>query len=188
MKFKLPSQLIIAGALILWVIITRTVWQIAPNFEWVTATVILAATQFKRPYSFLIPVLAIVISDTLIGQTGIFLFTWSGFAITYAIGVLLKTKLDQAKLIQNLAVLTTGSLIGVVCFYFWTNLGVVITSTMYPATLEGYLRSLVMALPFLKMQLISAAITTGALFTVVSIWQAKFATHNKILFLYKFNK
>jgi hypothetical protein len=152
------SQVLQFLALVALGVLTRTVFHIAPNFEFVTAITLLSATKLKAPYSFLAPFITIIVSDTLIGNTNIFLFTWSGFALAFILGLLAKRKL--ANLCLSTLLRYEGlAVASVLVFYFWTNFGVVLTTNMYPLSLGGYQLSLIMALPFLKMQLISAVLT-----------------------------
>lgn len=157
--FSNPNQLLIALGLIVLVVLTRTVFHIAPNFEFLTAATIVAAVHLRKSYSVLVPALSIVISDFLIGNSSIFIFTWSGFAVAYFIGLVLR----KYRVAHHLFGFQMAAIVSVLFFYFWTNFGVMVLSPLYPLSFQGYILSLTMALPFLKMQLISAVLVTSLL-------------------------
>lgn len=166
-KINLTAFLITVGLVALGVA-SRTIFHLGPNFELVTAILVLSATRLSRPANILVPVLVIGISDVLIGNTTIILFTWSGFLATWGISFLGKSKLTD-KLGSNLVKVAGMGILGVLFFYFWTNFGVVVTTNMYSHNLAGYGESLVMALPFLRNQLVSAILMTPALFVVYEL-------------------
>lgn len=153
-------------------VVTRTVAHIAPNFEFVTALTLTAAALLPRRFAWIVPVAIMFLSDMIIGNTNIYLFTWSGFLFTYFLGMF--NKHEQFSFTQ-LGRMTGLGLISVLFFYFWTNLGVVILSSMYPLTLAGYGQSLMMALPFLKIQLWSALITVPMVYGIYQL--SKFDLH-----------
>jgi len=166
--------IITAFSLILLGVLTRTVLHIAPNFEFITAITLIAATKFKQPYSVLIPIASMILSDLIIGNTIIYLFTWSGFLFTYLLGWLSSKNLSGSKLFSKLIKYEGLALAGVIVFFLWTNLGVTLTTNVYPDTLEGYVQSLIMALPFLKVQVMSVLLTTIGLVSIFEVIEKKF--------------
>ncbi len=167
--------IITALSLILLGVLTRTALHIAPNFEFITAITLIAATKFKQPYSVLIPIASMILSDLIIGNTIIYIFTWSGFLFTYLLGWLSSKNLNGSKLFSKLVKYEGLALVGVIFFFLWTNLGVTLTTNIYPDTLEGYVQCLIMALPFLKVQVVSALITTIGLVSVAEMIEKNFA-------------
>lgn len=163
----LKSNWIFILGLIALGVVTRTVGHVAPNFEFVTAASLLAAATLPRKISWLVPLAIMATSDFILGNTSIFLFTWSGFLLTWVIGI-------KAGGMNQSSIKTIGKYAGVgiasvVAFFLWTNLGVVLTTNMYQVSLAGYMQSLVMALPFLKVQLVSAVITVPIVFGIYTI-------------------
>jgi hypothetical protein len=118
------------------------IFHIAPNFEFITAITLISAVRFRKPYSILIPVVAMVVSDMIIGNTIIYLFTWSGFVFTYLIGWLSSKNLNSSKLLSRFLKYEVLALLGVLVFFLWTNLGVTLTTSVYPDTLEDTYRAL----------------------------------------------
>jgi len=151
-------------------VLTRTVWHIAPNVEFVTAFAIAGAYFIRKSYSAAIPLGIMVISDFLIGNTAIYLFTWSAFGIAWILGKILaseriKEAFDRVHRILKLGIMSEmGGVIFTLFFYLWTNFGVVVVSNLYPKTLEGLLLSYKMGLPFLVPQLLGNALIVPAIF------------------------
>jgi len=154
-------------------VLTRTVWHIAPNVEFVTALTLVSAYVLRKSYSLIVPLGIMVISDLVIGNSMIFVFTWSAFSLAYVFGKALKTeKINKvfSKLPHTLALglkSEGAAVISTLFFYLWTNFGVVVVSNMYPKTLEGVLLSYQMGLPFLVPQLIGNMIIVPAIFLLV---------------------
>jgi len=104
----------------------------------------------------------------IIGNSNIFIFTWSGFLIP----AIFVSKVFARKRIRGVKRATLGTLAGVgstLFFFLWTNFGVWLLSTMYPKTISGLLLCYVRALPFLRMQTISTLIFVPAGFFLVEI-------------------
>lgn len=154
---KNKTNLLIIGLFSLWTILFRTSLHIAPNIEFVTALSALSGyLLYKDSKAYLIPLIVMGVTDLIIGNSIIFIFTWTGFLLP----VLLSKKLFNKRLFSNnktLDKLFGSILIGLsstVFFFLWTNFGVVITTEMYSKDLFGLFSSYFNALPFLKMQLV----------------------------------
>jgi hypothetical protein len=137
----------------------RTVFNLGPNFEIITAALILSSFYLGSKKAFLLTFLILVTTDSIIGNTSIFIFTWSGFLIpVLIIGKLLKE--NKTNKFTN-ALFGTSLGIGSNLFFFlWTNFGVWLLDQwgMYPKTISGLIMSYLNGLPFLKYQLTSTLI------------------------------
>jgi len=72
------------------VILTRTVFHIDSNVEFIIGTSLCAGYFFKhKKLSLLVPISSLVISDFIIGNSMIFIFTWTGFTIVPMIGAII---------------------------------------------------------------------------------------------------
>jgi len=135
----------------------RTTFNLGPNIELITMAMVVSSLYLNKKQSFYLVFAIIALSDLALGNTSIFLFTWSGFLIPVLfIGSLLKNRKGIKKYF-------TGTILGIysnIFFYLWTNFGVWALDAwgMYPKTPSGLLMSYINGLPFLKTQLISTTI------------------------------
>lgn len=163
---------VIIVSFVLFGILTRTIWHVAPNVEFVTAFSIAGAYFIRKSYSFFIPLGIMVISDWILGNSSIFLFTWSAFAFAWILGRVIKSvNIERAlkrlpRLLRLSAMSELSGVLFTIFFFLWTNFGVVIVSSLYPKTFEGVLQSYVMGVPFLIPHLIGNMIIVPAVFMI----------------------
>lgn len=152
----MKNKLILLTIISILALLLRTFFKIAPNVELVTSLALLAGYLLPSSrFAFIFPMGVMLISDLLIGNNQIFLFTWTGFLLPVLLGqkVLRKINLSKVRLLNQVLIGASGSVLSVIFFYLWTNLGVVLTSGMYEISLNGLILSYKNALPFLKLQL-----------------------------------
>jgi len=159
--------------LLIAAILERTVFDLGPNFEFITTALILSAFYLGKKQSFLLTFLILLISDFILGNTNIFIFTWSGFLIPalFASNLLKKIKLNK---------ILSATILGIssnIFFYLWTNFGVWTLDSwgMYPNSMQGLIQSYINGLPFLKYQFASTLFILPVTFIT-------FETIKKILF------
>jgi hypothetical protein len=110
-------------------------------------------------------------SDLIIGNSAIFMFTWSGFALIALLGLISRASgADYIKFVG-------GGIAGVIVFFLWTNLGVMLISGMYDHSLAGLVQSYANALPFLRNQLISNAIVLHILWLGLVLWEQRYSVY-----------
>ncbi len=172
---NLKLDIVIFFSLLALIIATRILFHIGPNVEFVTISSLIGGYFFSsKKLSFLLPLMAMAMTEAILGNTSIFIFTWSAFLFTPMMGMFLKSefiknKLENMPLSIRPAILGLGgAALSVVIFYLWTNFGVVVTTNMYPDTIQGLINSYINALPFLKNQLAGNILTAPLLFTLVS--------------------
>jgi len=152
-------------------VLTRTILHIGPNVEFITGISISAGYFFSsRKYSFMVPLISLAITDYLIGNSMIFLFTWSAFLIAPAIGNLLEKFAKKSSFVGKLALFQAAGAFSTLIFFLWTNFGVVITTSMYANNLAGLMQSYVNALPFLRNQLGANLVIVPFLFAATHIF------------------
>lgn len=135
----------------------RTFFDLGANIELVTAVMVLSSIFLGRKYSFWLTFFIMLTTDFIIGNSNIFIFTWSGFLIPALILGGLSRKIKKGSLYK----ITSGTLLGMgstLFFYFWTNFGVWLIGSMYPKTFTGLMQSYIMGLPFLRLQQVSTLI------------------------------
>ena len=156
-KYSHTTSYILLATLFLAAFLERAVWDLGPNVELITTAMILASIYVGRKEAFWLTLAIMTTTDALLGNTNIFIFTWSGFLIPaiFAGKIFADKKFGQFKKI----VLGTSAGIGSNLFFFlWTNFGVWLIGNMYTKNLTGLLMSYFYGLPFVKPQIISSLI------------------------------
>lgn len=109
-------------------------------------------------YTFIVPISIMIITDLIIGNNMIFLFTWSGFAILATIGYLVKSK--QSLTIKKAPMIIGSGIAGILIYDLWTNFGCWLG--WYPHTFEGLATCYTVAIPFTLWHLITTTIALTA--------------------------
>jgi hypothetical protein len=150
-------------------VLFRTVLHLGPNFELVTSAT-LAAGYFitNSKLKLAVPVFIMFISDSMLGNDLIFIFTWSAYILMPVIGGLVKRFSTKSPLIKAFMI-EGAALLSVVLFFLWTNAGVVLVSNLYPKSIQGLASSYINGLPFVKPQLFSALLTAPILFAATAL-------------------
>lgn len=119
-----------------------------PNFEIITALALIAGMYLGGIYMIIVPLAIIFLSDLVIGNTYIFIFTWTAFMFIGLLGFLYKKyKSKFNKIFANSILLAFASSI---FFYLYTNFGWWLMSGMYEYSLSGLIRCYYMAIPFFR--------------------------------------
>ena len=136
-------------------ILGRTVFHFGDNIEFVTSSTLLAGSFLGVFWALFVPLIIMAISDLIIGNTNIFIFTWSAYFIIGLLALILlrKKKSFLGRIIKAEAVGILSSIV----FFLWTNFGVWALDgfNMYSDNLSGLLDSYVMGIPFFKANLLS---------------------------------
>jgi len=106
-------------------------------------------------YTFIVPISTMVITDIIIGNNWILLFTWSGFAILGLIGYILKTK--KSLTIRHVPRILGAGICGILLYDIWTNFGTWLGG-WYAHTWAGLALCYTNALPFMFWHLLSTTI------------------------------
>lgn len=128
-----------------------------PNIAPIAGLALLSGANLKNKWSFAIPLTAMVLSDIFLGFHPTIPFVYGSFFIITVIGMFLKNK-------QTFAKIVCVSLIASFLFFFITNFGVWLTSSMYTKNLTGLINSYIMGLPFLRNTIMGDLIYTLGLF------------------------
>lgn len=123
------------------------------------ATGLQQTTKAGRMAAFALPLIALGISDWLIG-----FYTWQvmasvylGFAITAVLGFVVRRHYSWPTIFA-------ASLTGSIIFFLLTNAAVWAFTPMYAKTLAGLMESYAMALPFFRNSLFGDLVYTAVLF------------------------
>lgn len=130
-----------------------------PNFTAIGAVALFSGYLFKkRRDALLVSLAAMLISDTVIGFHSTMIWVYGAFALIALLGQAL-TKFSWLK-VAGLSVTSA------VLFFVVTNVGVWVSTAMYPHTVEGLSLCFVAAVPFFWNTLASQLIYGGVLFGV----------------------
>ena len=112
-------------------------------------------------YTFIVPISVMIITDLIIGNNWILLFTWSGFAILGIIGYMLKVK--NSLTIERIPRILGAGIAGILLYDIWTNFGVWLQGFGYAHTFQGLALCYTMALPFMLWHLLSTTIAIAVI-------------------------
>ena len=150
------NKLIIV-AIIIFAAITRFIPH-PPNFTPIIAIGLFGGAYFQdRRLAFLIPLIAMIISDAFLGFHGTMIFVYSSLILISMMGVTLKNRIT----IKNCLVITLG---GSLLFFLITNFGVWIMSGFYEKSIVGLLTCYSMALPFFHNTLAGSVVYSAIMF------------------------
>ena len=129
-----------------------------PNVSPVAAIALFGGAYFAdKRVAFLVPFLALLLSDILLGLHETMVYVYGGFALTVVIGFWIRKNITISRV--------TFSAVGSsVLFFLVTNLGAWITSGLYPMTVDGLLQAYVAAIPFFQNSLLGNLVFTALLF------------------------
>lgn len=129
-----------------------------PNFAPVAALALFAGAHFEdKRMAFILPLVAMLVSDVLLGFHSQMLAVYGAFAATVAIGMLLRGRLR----VSRVAAAVVGSS---VLFFAVTNLAVWALDGLYPHTLEGLVACYVAGIPFFHNTVLGTAFYAALLF------------------------
>ncbi|MCK5466738.1 hypothetical protein KAI56_04580 [Candidatus Parcubacteria bacterium] len=143
-KISIALMLIIIGVVGRFVLVSYVG---IPNFEIITVLALIAGIYLGGVYMIIVPLAIIFLSDLVIGNNYIFIFTWTAFMFIGLFGFL-SNRIQNSKFkIQNSVRL---ALLSSIFFYLYTNFGWWLMSGMYEYTLPGLIRCYYMAIPFFR--------------------------------------
>ena len=151
------------------------------NFSPLGALGLFGAAYFAKKWqAFLIPILAIFLSDLFINNVVLHQyypnFTWfyEGFYWQYGsyllitlIGILIFTTVNTSRIIG-------GALLSTILFFLISNFGTWASGAMYPKTLEGLAACYVAGIPFIKGTLMGTLFYSALMFGSFSFVQNQF--------------
>ncbi|MBL4711457.1 MAG: hypothetical protein JKX75_02970 [Gammaproteobacteria bacterium] len=101
----------------------------------------------EKRIAFIIPFVALFLSDLILGLHNSMIFVYAGFALTVVIGFALKKRVS----LTNTAF---AVVISSVLFFLLTNFGAWLTTGIYAKTIEGLLQAYVAGIPFFQNSLL----------------------------------
>jgi len=130
-----------------------------PNVSPVAAMALFGGAYFTdRKLAFVIPLIALLFSDLIIGLHNTLPFVYGAFAVTVLMGIWLRNRIG----VMTVAVAAVGASL---LFFLVTNFGAwLLIPGLYPQTLEGLMQSYVAGIPFYTNTLIGDLFFTAVLF------------------------
>ena len=154
---SLKTQLITISAIIFVLALFRLLphW---PNVSPVAAMALFGGAYFAdRRMAFIVPFVALFLSDLILGLHDTMIFVYAGFALTVAIGFLLK---DRVTLTNTAFAAVAAS----VLFFLLTNLGAWMTSGLYVKSVTGLMQAYAAGIPFFQNSLIGNLVYSAVIF------------------------
>lgn len=143
------------------------------NMTAVGAMAIFGGTYLRpRILSVVVPLLALFVSDAVLGFYSGMYVTYIAFALVAVLGWWLATEITAAKV-------AFASVTGSMLFFFVSNFGVWAQSGMYTKTGEGLLACYVMAVPFLGNQIVGDLLYASLLFSAYELVAKKYLVEAK---------
>lgn len=130
-----------------------------PNFAPIAAMGLFGGVYLNKKYALLVPLLAMLFSDYLIGfyNPTVMISVYGSFLIIGLVGLWLRRH-------KNFANILGATLLGSVIFFVVTNFAVWVATPWYSKTVQGLIECYTLALPFFRNTIL------GDLFYVSSIF------------------
>jgi len=129
-----------------------------PNVSPVAAMALFGGACFTdKRLAFIVPFLAMLFSDLILGFHHTMLYVYLGFGLTVVTGIWLQQHLK----VVNIAVATVVSSL---LFFLLTNFGVWVTSGLYPASTQGLVQTYIAGIPFFQNSLTGNLVFTAMVF------------------------
>ncbi len=144
---NLKLQLITISTIIFVLAIFRLLPHL-PNVSPVAAMALFGGAYFAdKRTAFIIPFVALFASDLILGLHNSMIFVYAGFALTVAIGFLLRNRVSMTN--TAFAVVVSS-----VLFFLLTNFGAWMTSGLYAKTAAGLMQAYAAGIPFFQNSLL----------------------------------
>ncbi len=129
-----------------------------PNFAPIMAMALFSGVQFKNSWiAVLTPLLAMLISDALIGFHSLMIPIYFSFICIVLLGRMIQDA-------QSVATITSSTFAGSLIFFFITNTCVWLSSPFYSKDMTGLSQCFTLALPFFHYSLLGDAFFAISLF------------------------
>lgn len=151
------NQSLVASVIIVFLAAVMRLLPHPANIAPITALALFGGSHFKGARVFIIPLLAMFLSDVFLGFHSTIPYVYGSFLLIVLIGKLLEKK-------QTFTRILGASITSSLFFFFITNFGVWATGTMYTKDMSGLMTSYLMGIPFLRNTFIGDLLYTFAFF------------------------
>ncbi len=169
MKSKFLSQQLITVASIIGVLAIFRLLPHWPNVSPVAAMALFGGAYFTdKRVAFIVPFLALFLSDLFLGLHNSMVFVYTGFALTVAIGFALKNRVTMT---NTLFAAVAASIV----FFLLTNFGSWLMSGLYAKSASGLMQAYVAGVPFFQNSLLGNLAYVAIIFGGYSVLQRNFS-------------
>lgn len=142
-----------------------------PNFTPILAIALFGGFYFSKKIAFILPIVAMVITDVFIGYYEVKLMAavYGSFLLCVALGFWLKKN-------KKWYTILGGSLLAAIIFFLLTNFAVWAFTPWYAKTFSGIIQCYLMALPFFKNTLLGSLFYVTVFFgayEMIEVWIRK---------------
>lgn len=162
------ANFIMAVVLILFAAFSRLIPH-PMNFAPITAIALFSGVYLGRKYAFIIPLIALVISDAFIGFYSYIYWVYGTFLLIALIGLWLKSRVENSNGAKKAGYIFGTTLVSSVIFFLVTNFGVWTSGMFYEMNFGGLIQSYAMAIPFFRNSLAGDLFYVTAMFGVYEI-------------------
>lgn len=159
------SHLLIALGLIAVAIVSRTILHV-PNFAAMAAIGLFSGFFFRGIISYIIPLVAVFISDLFIGfyELPTMIFVYLAWMFPVLLGKWNLQFKGIRRILSNTFSITFRVLLASLSFFIISNLGVWLFSGMYLKTFNGLVECYILAIPFFRMTIMGDLLFSGIIF------------------------
>jgi len=155
-KSKIISAIILISA---GVILRLLLQNVMMDIFFVIAVIsILSGLLLGSYYTFVVPISIMIITDLMLGNNMIFLFTWTGFILLALVGYFVRPKTGLS--LKKAPLILGSGIVGILLYDLWTNFGCWLG--WYPKTIGGLATCYTVAIPFTIWHLVSTTIALTA--------------------------
>lgn len=127
------------------------------NFVPIGALALFGGSYLPKKYALTIPFAVMFASDMFLGIHSTMPYVYGSFILISLVGISLKNRVNFTNVLL-------ASLSASVFFYLITNLGVFLSTNLYPKTATGLLECFMMAIPFFRNTLLGDLFYNGMFF------------------------
>ena len=140
------------------------------NWTAMGAVALFAGAKFERlTMALAVPLLALFVTDLVLGFHETMVFVYGSFALIAVFGWWQGSRLEGRSVLG-------ASVASSLLFYFITNFGMWMMTTMYPPTAAGLMMSYAAGLPFLGNQIVGDLFYSAMLFGAWSLAENRFSS------------
>ena len=145
-----------------------------PNFTAVGAMALFGGAYFsEKKFAFIVPLIAMLLSDLIIGFHNGMLSVYLSFVLIVGIGIMLSRNIKFKNVVA-------ASLISSILFFVLTNFQMWLLSPLYTKNVAGLVTCYTAAIPFFHYTILGDLFFVGILFGLFAAIQLKFPSLAKI--------